>query len=162
MQVHNEAYDLSLFEPKRKEEPRKKNNIVELPAKRLEQNRRPKAQPLRVFSTLLAMAVIVGIAGTMVYSQVQLTELTEQLNAAEKQLTESQSLYTQLSIKSDSQLSLRNVETYAKDELGMRKITQNQVECISLSEGDRGEVLQKTTGADWLDSLWNIVQNLLS
>lgn len=164
MRHQDEAYDLSLFAPKRQEElePQRKQNIIELPQKQLEQNRRNKLQPLHAVATFLSMAVIVGIVGTMVYSQVQLTELTEELNSATKQLEESKSVYTQLKMKSDSQLSLETVENYAKDELGMRKISQNQVECISLSEGDKGAVLEDAAGGNWWTNLWNTIQNLLS
>lgn len=160
-QSHNEAYDLSLFEPKQLERREQNNNIIELPRERLEKNRKNKVKPLRAISTFFAMAVIVSIVGTMVYSQVQLTELTDQLNAATKQYEESQSVYTQLKMRSDSQLSLQTVENYAKEELGMKKINQNQVVCVSLSEGDRGQVLLET-GGDWWSEAWNYVQNLLS
>ena len=163
MQQRSEAYDLSLFEPRRQEqELPQKNNIIELPSKKLEENRRHKLHPLRAFSTFCVMAVIVAIVGTMVYSQVQLTELTEELNVATKQLEESQSVYTQLKMKSDSQLSLETVENYAKDELGMKKISQSQVECISLSEGDKGQVLQQCSAENWFTDFWNCIQNLLS
>ncbi len=160
-QSHNEAYDLSLFEPKRLERREQNNNIIELPRERLEKNRKNKVKPFRAIATFFVMAVIVGIVGTMVYSQVQLTELTDQLNAAAKQYEESQSVYTQLKMRSDSQLSLQTVENYAKEELGMKKINQNQVVCVSLSEGDRGQVLLET-GDDWWTAAWNYVQNLLS
>ena len=96
----------------------------------------------------------------MVYGQAQLNELTDQINTAQAELSEAQSTYTQLKMKSDSRLSLDTVEEYAKDTLGMRRISQEQVVCISLSSGDKGEVLQEDGSV--LGSLWNWIQNLLS
>ena len=161
MSQRNEAYDFSLFEQKPKEERGKRDNIIELSKTQLKQSRKAKVRPVRAIATFLTMAVIVGIVGTMVYGQVQLTELTEELNSATKQAEEDKSVYTQLKMKSDSRLSLQAVEAYAEDKLGMHKISQNQVKCISLSQGDKGEVLQKSSDG-WFASFWNTVQNLLS
>nr|WP_319487496.1 hypothetical protein [uncultured Caproiciproducens sp.] len=160
----NEAYDFALFEPKRQQQeaPRKKNNIIELPQEKLEQNRRTKIKPFRAVSAFLALGVMLSIVGTMVYGQVQLTELTENLNAATKTLDESESVYTQLQMKSDSQLSLQTVENYATGKLGLKKIEQNQVEPISLSKGDKTQVVQSGADENWLSSLWNSILQLLS
>ncbi|MDF1493233.1 hypothetical protein [Caproiciproducens sp. CPB-2] len=159
----NEAYDFALFEPKRQQQgPARKSNIIELPKEKLEQNRRTKIGFFRAVSTFLTFAIMVGIVGTMVYGQVQLTELTEDLNAATKTLNESESVYTQLQMKSDSQLSLQTVENYATNQLGLKKIEQNQVEPISLSKGDKTQVVQKSGDENWLTSLWNSILQLLS
>ncbi len=77
-QNSNAAYDFALFEPKRQQEvPQKKNNIIELPKEKLEQNRKAKVNPVKALSGFLALAVIFGMVTTIVYGQVQLTELTE-------------------------------------------------------------------------------------
>lgn len=163
-QNSNAAYDFALFEPKRQQQevPQKKNNIIELPKEKLEQNRRAKVNPVKVVSGFLALAVIFGMVTTIVYGQVQLTELTEQLNAATQTLNENQSVYTQLKMKSDSQLSLQSVEDYATNKLGMKKIEQSQVDPIELSKGDKTQVLQNANDQNWLGSLWNSIVQLLS
>ncbi len=162
-QNSNAAYDFALFEPKRQQEvPQKKNNIIELPKEKLEQNRKAKVNPVKALSGFLALAVIFGMVTTIVYGQVQLTELTEQLNVATKTLDENQSVYTQLKMKSDSQLSLQSVEDYATNKLGMKKIEQSQVEPIELSKGDKIQVLQSGNDQNWLSSLWNSIVQLLS
>lgn len=160
----SEAYDFALFEPKhqQQEAPQKKDNIIALPQKKLEQNRRTKVNPAKAVSAFLALAVMLGIVSTMVYGQVQLTELTEKLNAATKTYNESTSVYTQLQMKSDSQLSLETVENYATEKLGLKKIEQNQIESISLSKGDKTQVVQSDTGANFLTSLWESIMQLLS
>jgi len=159
----NEAYDFTLFEPKRQQEvPQKKSNIIELPKEKLEENRRARNNPLKAVSGFLALAVMLGIVGTIVYGQVQLTELTDQLNSTTKILDENKSVYTQLKMKSDSQLSLETVENYATQKLGMKKIEQNQIEPVELSKGDKTQVVQNGAGQDWLTSLWNKIVELLS
>ena len=159
----NGAYDFALFEPKWQQESlQKKNNIIEIPQEKLEQNRKTGAKPFRAVSYFLALAVMLGIVGTYVYGQVQLTELTENLNTATKTLNESESVYTQTQMKADSQLSLETVENYATNKLGLQKIAQNQVEPISLSKGDKIQVIQSGKGKNWLSSLWNSIQHLLS
>jgi Cell division protein FtsL. len=162
-QKSSEAYDFALFEPKRQQEaPQKKSNIIELPKEQLEKNRRTRINPLKAVSGLLALVVMLGVVGTIVYGQVQLTELTEQLNSASKTLDESESVYTQYKMKSDSQFSLQAVESYATDKLGMKKVEQSQVEPIELSSGDKTQVVQKDQEPNWLSSLWNAIVQLLS
>ena len=43
-------------------------------------------------------------------------------------------------------LSLATVESYAKENLGMRKIDQSQLVFVELSKGDKGEVVQDNSG----------------
>lgn len=159
----NAAYDFALFEPKRQQEvPQKKSNIIELPKEKLEANRKSKANPLKALSGFLALAVMLGVVGTMVYGQVQLTELTDQLNSMTKTLNENKSVYTQLKMKSDSQLSLETVENYATQKLGMKKVEQNQIEPIELSKGDKTQVVKGGAEQDQLTSLWNTILQFLS
>ncbi len=158
----SEAYDLSLFEPKRLEKPRQNDNILELPQEKLQKNSKNKVRPVRAVAVFATLAIMLGVVTSMVYSQVQLTELTAELNTTTKQLNESQSVYTQLKMKSDSQLSLNSIENFAKDKLGMRKLEQNQMEFVSLSQGDKGQVIQSNQGENWWSSVWHSIEKMLS
>ena len=160
----SEAYDFALFEPKRQQQqaPLKKSNIIELPKEKLDQNRRARTNPVKAASGFLALIVMLGIVGTMVYGQVQLTELTDQLNSSTKILSENQSVYTQMKMKSDSQLSLETVENYATQKLGMKKVEQSQIEPVELSKGDKTQVIVSETSQNLIISLWNAIQRLLS
>lgn len=158
------AYDFELFEPKKKQEPQQqpKSNIIRLPQEELERNRRPKHRSLKVVSMCLFLTAMLGIVGTFVYGQVRLSELTNEINRSSTELSEQQSLYTQLKMKSQAKLSLQTVEEYAEAQLGMRKIEQDQVEYISLSQGDKGQVLEEGQSQGWLASLWSSIEQLLS
>lgn len=162
--TRGEAYDFELFEPKRKQElqPQPQNNVIRLPREELEKNRRPKHRAFKVISVCTFLVVMLGIVGTFVYGQVRLSELTNEINSTTTELSEQESLYTQLKMKSQAKLSLETVEEYAETQLGMRKLEQNQVEYISLSEGDKGEVLEEDSSENWLTSAWNFIQQLLS
>ena len=166
MALQNEAYDFSMFEPRR-QEPEKtgktpKKNIIVLPEKELQKNSRPKIHPLKMLSRFMVLALILGALGSLVYGQVRLTELTEDINRAEKTLAENESLYTQLQMKTNAQLSIDNAGTYAKDKLGMRAAEQGQTEYITLSDGDKSEVLIDTGEENWFQSVWNWLAGLLS
>lgn len=161
--TRGEAYDFELFEPKRKRklQPHPKQ-VIRLPREELEKNRRPKHRAFKVISVCTFLVVMLGIVGTFVYGQVRLSELTNEINSTTTELSEQESLYTQLKMKSQAKLSLETVEEYAETQLGMRKLEQNQVEYISLSEGDKGEVLEEDSSENWLTSAWNFIQQLLS
>lgn len=160
----NTAYDFSMFEPKKKREerPAPKRNVIKIPTEKLEKNRKPKHRAGRVVSVMLFFSLMAGLLGTYVYGEVQLTELTQSLDGVSKTLNEDRNAYTQLQMKSDSQLSLDVVENYAAQKLGMKKVDQSQVTSVALSKGDKAQVLVKEKGPDWLSKVWNAIRTYLS
>jgi len=158
------AYDFGMFEPKHKEaqEPAQKNNVIELPQERLKENRRPKHRVLAMLPTILSFLVIAGMAGAYIYGQVQLAELSESLGTVSKQLSEAQSVYTQMKMKSEAQISLETIENYASEQLGMEKINRNEVENVTLSEGDKTQVLVPIEDEGWFSRLIRSVRSFLS
>ena len=145
-------YDLSLFETSgtaaRRPAPKKvkkkaynKNNIVELPDLPVETAQRRKHNVAALVCGFFMATVIAVIVGIMIHGQVQLAELNQEITRAKSDLETSRSEYVQLQTKIDSSLSTAMVEKYAKDVLGMTKATNQQKEYISLSEGDKAEIL---------------------
>ena len=96
--------------------------------------------------------------GTMILSQVQ---LTENINDANALLAEQQSITTQLQVKVESQLSLRSVEDYAQNQLGMQNDANNPIPYISLANGDKAEIIQPEEKS-WLDTIADAISGLLS
>jgi len=160
----SEAYDFELFEPQRKPEKNhaKESNVIKLPQEELEKNRRVKLNPVKMVVTGLVFAVVVGAAGAFIYGQIQLTELTNSLSSAVKTESEQQNVYTQLEMKSDSKYSVEAVESYAEQNLGMKKIDNSQIETVKLANGDKAEVVIKDANKTWFQNLLNSVKNLLS
>lgn len=148
---NNLAYDLSLFEPRQREE--KKDNIIELPKKQPEQSSREKGHPVFVLATLFFTALIAGTVGLMIKNQVELAELTEEIHIVSKQLSENESIYTQLRMRVESQTTLKMVEEYAHDKLGMHKLEPYQIEYISLSQGDKAEIGETKQDEDWVQMI---------
>ena len=150
----NLAYDFSLFEEKPRTSERK-NNVLELP--KSEKNTQKKTRAKSKVSVIMLTSFAIGalILGSIIYGQVQLNELTIGINRAAQQLNESESIYTQLQVKVESKLSLGAVEEYAKNNLQMEKINPYQIEYISLSTEDKGNVCKNET------NMFNKIHNCL-
>lgn len=148
----NIAYDFSLFE----ESPRKnrnENNVLKLPENKKNINRRSRLRYKMVALMITSVAISAYVLGSMLYGQVRLNELTAGINKATQQLSESESVYTQLQVKVESRLSLGAVEEYAKNNLQMEKINPYQIEYITLSTEDKGEV--QKSGLNMFDKIHN-------
>ena len=176
----NLAYDLRLFEqeeirssvvktPEKEQEakPTKKKQNTKVDAKSsggkssVKRIKRRKNNFLGISMVVVFAAVIMAVVGLIIHGQVQLTELNQQINAAQRDLEEQQSLYTQLEMKVDASISTAVVEKYAQEKLGMSKVSNAQKEFISLSEGDKVELTASKndtifdTIADAFSSLWS-------
>ena len=95
-----------------------------------------------MIAATLCFTVIFATVVSIVYSQVQLTELTEEINIATQQLQEEQSLEVQMSMQASQKMNGAQVEEYAKKELGMSKISEGQVSYVNVVQQDKGTVLQ--------------------
>lgn len=135
LRERNVAYDLSIFE---EIEVSQKNNVLELPSKGSKTKKARRTNPFLVLAISVVSFVSLFVVGTIVYNQVQLAELTANINTTTKKLNESEGIYTQLQYKTESNLSLSKVEDFAKNELHMGKTDPAQIEYISLSKGDKG------------------------
>ena len=174
----SEAYDFSLFEERGlvedipqwdnaqrvaepQEEPHQKNreNVVELPQRELEKNRKPRIRPLRRAAAVLCFGVIFATVITVVYNQVQLTELTEEINTTAKQLEEAESLEIQLNMEASAQMDGAAVEQYAQEELGMSKVSGGQVTYVNVAQEDQGTVVREATSGSFWENLWSTIQS---
>lgn len=167
MAYSSEAYDFSRFdntvmdntvpvrEPKRQE--RKRSRVIELPQKELEKNRKVKKHPFRMMATTLCIGLAFSIVISVVYSQVRLTELTEEINIATQTLAQEESLEVQLTMQAAEKMNGSEVEEYAKNQLGMSKINEGQVHYVNVAQEDKGTVVnpQETF------SLWESIVNTI-
>ncbi|MDD3261540.1 MAG: hypothetical protein PHU79_06495 [Oscillospiraceae bacterium] len=164
-----EAYDFSVFErrmavPKEEKKAKTPDNLISLPSKgqkKTAAKTRLHRSPLRTAAACAALLFAVGVMGSFVYGQVQLSNLAVQISAADKSLSEQQSLYTQLQMKSDAQQSLSTVEDTAKNKLGMLKIDSSQMESVEMNASDKAQVVCKS-GDGLLAQLWERLCALLS
>lgn len=139
LENRNLAYDLSVFEevaPKRK-----KDNIVNLPRKKIQEKRAlqyKRAKMMLVIAVAVASVVSLLVTFTIVNNQTKLMELTAKIQTVEKKLGESESNEVQLKVRNESKFPLAKVEEIAVNELGMTKTDSFQMEFINLSKGDTG------------------------
>lgn len=122
----NLAYDLSKFE-----EMSKKPQEMAAPKPVALPKRAPQASPLKsLFFALLAVVV----CSLLLYSKVQVSELYTQITEQTNTLNEVKSEGVRMQSELDSKMSLKNVEDYAVNVLGMQKIDKGQQEYISLEK----------------------------
>ena len=159
----NNAYDISVFEDENLENQdlHKKNKVVKIPKKKIEQAKRRKRNPLKLTVSFLFSAVVVAVVGMIIYSQVQLTELNQKISEAQETLENSQSEYTQMQMNVDAKYTTSIIEEYAQDKLGMTKANRSQKEFVDLSSGDKAKIVEKEdksifdTIVDWISSIWS-------
>ena len=146
---NNAALDLGFFRdntaPKLPEKDKTKhkqndNKVVTIPREDIFKIRRRKHNPLKLFVGCAAACIITIIVATVIVGRVQLTELNQQIITAEQELRDAKSTYTQNEMAIQSKLSTNEIESYAKDKLGMSKAENAQKEFVSLSTGDKAEI----------------------
>ena len=178
-----EAYDFSLFEEHRveeesvaadsprwdntqpQEEPRRerrekpRENVVELPQQEQRKAKKPRRHLLRTMAAVLACGVVFSTVTMVIYNQVQLTELTEEINQTTQQLQEAESLEIQLNMEASQEMDGAAVEEYAQNELGMSKIASGQVTYVDSVQEDQGTVVREAGGGSFFEKLWSTIQS---
>ncbi len=178
MANYSVAYDFSLFEERDgnavrvadprsntgerrrvREVPEPRENVVELPKEKLRENQRAKVKPLAMIVRVTTLLVILASVLSIVYSQVQLTELTDQINMNEKVLAEQEALEVQLTMQTAEKVNTADVEEYARKQLGMSQINESQVVYMNMASSDHGTVLQETKELNFFDNIIETVKS---
>lgn len=164
------AYDLSLFDTsaeetikvkKEKAKTKKKAKVVSLPEEEIHKIRFRKHSPWKILGGAAGVAIATGVVIAIIIGQVQLTELNQQIISAQSELADQQSVYTQMQMAVQSNLSTSGIQEYAEEQLGMTKATNAQKEFVTLSDGDKAEISQDTNGdifsqaAQAISGLWS-------
>lgn len=174
MASSSNAYDFDLFdrrdngsaapklpEPKAPEKKVKnKNNVVELDEKKLRRSHRHSANTVKMLFNLACVLVLVGAVGAIVFSQVQLTELTDEINTVTNSLSEEKSVAIQLEMQAAAKMNTEDIEKIAREKLGMEKVTEGQTSYISLTQNDEGTVVQAEKEPNFFTKAWEFLQSL--
>ena len=152
------AYDYNTAVRRRKApQPQRKANLrVEKGGK----NRlSPRQAAARHAMHLVAVALLVGFAISLLWSESRLVELNDQIQDAKAQLVSEQSQYTYYNSTLNSKTNITSVEE-AAGRLGLMKIDQSQITYIRLGESDS---LERTQSAErqWTDYIYNGAVNIL-
>ena len=123
----NVAYDLSLFE----EQKIRKSNVLEISRMKIIKRKR-KIEKISFRAKVISFAAFCLFSvGSIIFNQVQLTELTDKIRLKNQELKEKTSLYTQMEVKRNKNFSTDKIENLAKD-LDMQKADSSQIEYIDL------------------------------
>lgn len=160
MQTHfvngSAAYDFEKFETKQRAQVRKPRLTVARPNHRA----KVRAKVGATLKLLATVAVLAGVVISMLYSRALLTELSAQISKQNALLDEYKSESTRLSAELESKISLRNVEDYATQTLGMYAMDKGQVTYVNLCDGDKIELTSESPKQTLLDRIRLSINNV--
>lgn len=129
------AYDFEMFAPKTADTPRKRDNIVTLPADKVRTQKRTRAAAKAMSpSVLLIMATVFVLAGLCgnIALRLQINEVNSQISDMRASLNELDSQKTSLEVEVQRRISYANLELEAM-ELGMKKLEKDSVTYIRVN-----------------------------
>lgn len=115
---------------------------------------------------VLCIAFFLGVGGYMLYSHIQLNEVSNELLAAKSELSELENSAASLQVSIESRNQMNEIERIATEELGMIKIENYQIQTINLLTDDTVEIVKDEPRNDsWWDGVvaeFNILLEYLS
>ena len=156
------AYDLSLFEPEPAAAPAEevravkvKNDgkVIRLETEEYERSQRRKRNPIVILSVSLLTLAVAAVFSWIVYNNVVINELNEKIIDANSVIENQQNLEAQYQLKIDRKLTDSKVQEYAEQKLGMVRANSAQKQFVSLTDGDKGEVIRGDEKQSFLDNL---------
>lgn len=95
---------------------------------------------------MLIFAIFAGaLFGVVIYSYVQQNNMYNKVSEANALLTEYKSENIRLESKLEAQASVKNIEQYAEEVLGMEKLDSSQIKYIQIQESDVVELSEGKT-----------------
>ncbi len=142
-------------------QPERKRQVTPTPL--IQKSGRKKSNYIHPVQIIALMATFVFVLVFMICSLVQLNEVGSEITAVQKDLRVAQSETVRLNAKLESQMSLQNIASYAEKNLGLTKMGSNQVNYISVSQGNAIEIPGKKKNNIWKEPNWfNRVQTQVS
>ena len=151
------AYDMT--EVRRRRAPQTQRKVP----LRVEKGGKPRLTPRqaarRNLGNLMAAALLIGFAISLLWSEAQLVELNDQIQDAKAQLVSEQSQYTYYNSTLNSKTNIASVEETA-GRLGLMKVDPSQITYIRLGESG-ALVRRESTVRQWTDFLYTGAVNIL-
>lgn len=138
----NLAYDLSVYEPKPVKKQEAAVQAAVQPVIQVKTN--PNADRLRVNMLKLVVyaCAIVALIGAVLYGKVETNRLFNEISSLQSDLSALQSENIALAAKYESATSLKNVEDYAENVLGLQKLDKAQIEYVELESDTVIEIIE--------------------
>ena len=150
------AYDLSRFAPSRQAVSRRPKLVVTDPGVKA----RAHARTMYAIKVIAGLLVLASVVVAMLYSRATITELNTEINTQQKLLRDLQSEQVRLSAELESQVSMRNLEEYATQKLGMSQLDKSQVTYVDLNQGDRIELTNTSLKPTLMERLKLAITNV--
>ena len=143
------AYKFELFENKKQR--------TEPQIKVIRNRQAEKAQNQAYMARVLAYVAVffVGII-SILFNQIAITELTNDVSKKTNELAQLENEYRMLSAELESSVALSNIETVISRDLGMAKLSDDQITYINLSNGDTKTLPDESSGL--FAKVWNSIQ----
>ncbi len=154
---NTEAYDFSFLDSyeiemsasdKKSKKKKKSGQIISISNGSSAKAQRRHHDPANIigitFLTLLAAAILISL----VHLNAKLNEVNEEVNERQDVLTDMQNKEAQYKLTIESKFTDDFVRKYAENTLNMTPVKSAQKQFISLSEGDKGEVLEESESSD--------------
>ncbi len=140
---------------KLKTTPRKKKKTSYKPKviKSKKRNVKVKDKPNIIF----ILGIVLTMLFIIIYRNAMINESFSKLQALKRETTALQKENEQLEVNIQNSINLNNIETAAKEQLGMQKLTSSQTEYISL---DKQDYVEATAEAVVLDEDTNLITQL--
>ena len=130
------AYDFSLFA---QPEPKKKSNIIEIPAQRSARAKhRSRAAGFMAgkASAVVVAVCIVAMLAAGIFLRSQITEVEQKIKKVDAQINEVDGQLARINFELEQKVSYKNLETSAK-ELGMKKMDKSQIVYVRTPQADK-------------------------
>ncbi len=124
----NLAYDLSVYEPKKAPNPaeEKRSDI------KVKKNPVPVVRRESAFKFTVRAFFILAVMCAVLYGKVESNALFNEISDLEDQLASLQSENITLAAEYEARTSLKNVEDYAENVLGLKKLDKAQIEYVEI------------------------------
>lgn len=139
--------------------PRHRGRVLQMPARsRREQTAKyvvPVHSPVKAIAVVFVVAMMVASLAAVLSTDAKINEVNNSIINLDEQISRQQSQIITLKMDIEESMSIKNIEEYAINELGMQKVSRNQVEYIRLNTEDKIE------GATGKESLLDKLKDLL-
>ena len=129
------AYDISVFENRAEKKARQKSAERQGEFKVVRQNKWQRVTKKLATIKLIAMTALgLSLAWGVIYSQVQVVEISANIDSTNFKLEEAVSEYNYLTVMLESKTNLKKVEEVASQQLGLLEIDKSQITYLTLED----------------------------
>lgn len=132
----NLAYDLSVYEPKKKPEQSAQQKIE------VRNNPKPSVKRESAFKFFFKALLILAVMCAVLYGKVESNRLFNEISELEAQLKSLEAENITLAAEYEAATSVKNVEDYAQNVLGLQKLDKSQIEYVELESDTVIEVVE--------------------